>query len=184
MDRVREQNRLRKQRQREREKLALLGSESYSHNMSRDNHATEVEEEVEIEVEEDITTATACKVDADYITFFNTNIHQIIPHEHQILKTYIENGLTAEVITLALQEAVEADARDMRYIKTVLDRWLQQGLKTVEEVKADKRQFKGKQKKKVNNHANSNGKHSTFNNYEQRTYDFKELEKKLLGWDG
>ena len=24
---------------------------------------------------------------------------------------------------------------------------------------------------------------STFNNYEQRPYDFDELEKKLLGWD-
>ncbi|MDP4174169.1 MAG: phage replisome organizer N-terminal domain-containing protein [Bacteroidota bacterium] len=177
MERVREQNRLRKQKQREREKFAQLGTERDSHMMSRDNHATE--EEGEIEVEEDFTTATAYKPDSDYINFFNTNIHKITQHELQILKNYVEDGLAPEVITLALQEAVEADAKDMRYIRTVLDRWLQHGLKTIGAVEADKVKFKGKK----NQQPKPQSKPSTFNNFEQRTYDFKVLEKKLLGYE-
>lgn len=51
MEKIREQNRLRKQRQREREKLAL----SDSHVTSRDSHATDIdidiEEDIDIEVE-------------------------------------------------------------------------------------------------------------------------------------
>lgn len=178
MDRVREQNRLRKQRQREREKQGLIGSGSDSHNMSRDIHA--IEEEVEEDIEEDITTATARKISSDYISFFNRNIHPITPHELQLLQSYLSDRMTPEVITLALQEAVEADAKDMRYIRTVLDRWLQHGLKTVEAVETDKRRFKGKQKKQQ---VKTQAKPSTFNNFEQRTYNFDELEKKLLGYE-
>lgn len=43
------------------------------------------------------------------------------------------------------------------------------------QIQKDKRQH---QQKKYNN-----GKSSTFNNYEQRTYDFDDLERKLLGWE-
>jgi hypothetical protein len=34
--------------------------------------------------------------------------------------------------------------------------------------------------KGAQNNKNTN---DTFNNYEQRTYDYNDLEKKLLGWD-
>lgn len=49
MDRIREQNRIRKQRQREREKNLLQDS----HVMSRDSHATDIEEEKEEEKEKE-----------------------------------------------------------------------------------------------------------------------------------
>ncbi|AKA71944.1 hypothetical protein [Clostridium scatologenes] len=50
-----------------------------------------------------------------------------------------------------------------------------------EELKA-KNQEKQQQKKKEYKKSNSNEKFSTFNNFEQRTYDFEDLEKKLLSW--
>jgi hypothetical protein len=38
-------------------------------------------------------------------------------------------------------------------------------------------------KKTNNNSTKSSGKKDNFNNFEQRQYDFDDLEKKLLGWD-
>lgn len=182
MDRVREQTRQRVANHRAKQKELAAGKDETLGNKNVTlRNALEVEEEGDIEVEEDITTtATILKANADYLKFFNTNIHEATPHELQVLKGYLEDGMTAEVITLALQEAVEADAKDMRYIRTILDRWLQHGLKTIEAVGADKRKFKGKQKKKQ---VKPQEKVSTFNNFEQRTYNFPELEKKLLGWE-
>lgn len=59
MDKVREQNRIRKQRQRERQRQALLGCHENvtrdSHVTVTENHATEIDKEKEIEKEKDIT---------------------------------------------------------------------------------------------------------------------------------
>jgi predicted phage replisome organizer len=144
-------------------------------------NALEVEEEVEVDKEEDITTTATRKTDADYIKFFNNNMgHLMTPHEYQLLKSYIEDGMSPEVITLALEEAVEADARDIRYIRTILNRWLEHGLKTIESVEADKRNFKDKQKKKQTPvQVKTAGKANNFNNFEQRRFD-KSVEEQLL----
>ena len=56
MDRIREQNRLRKQRQRENEKLIACASQPTSrdsHAMSRDSHATDIEEDKDKDKERD-----------------------------------------------------------------------------------------------------------------------------------
>ncbi|WP_053075348.1 phage replisome organizer N-terminal domain-containing protein [Clostridium carboxidivorans] len=201
MDKIREQNRLRKQRQRSKIKELQApaqgescGTENTnhvtsqkSHDMSRDSHDIEVEGEVDKEVD-NTTTATTGNEPVDnvdnFIDFFNNNFgHLMTPFEFQILQSYIEDGMQSAVITLALQEAVEKDAREISYIKAILNRWLEHGLKTVEAVMADKRDFKNKKKKKEPNRQQfSSKKESTFNNFEQRSYDYDDLEKKLLGW--
>lgn len=68
---------------------------------------------------------------------------------------------------------------EFKYIDGILSSWFKEGLLTVEDIAK-------KDVKKVNVKRNNNFRtntNSTFNNFEQRTYNFDELEKKLLGWE-
>lgn len=127
---------------------------------------------------------------SNYVDFFNNNFgHLITQFEMELLESYVEDGMEPEVITLALQEAVESNKRDIRYAKAVLNRWKDNQLNTVQAVMADKKGFELKKNQKNKNKSpgrsvpNYAKKDSTFNNFKQRSYDFKDLEKKLLGWD-
>lgn len=117
-------------------------------------------------------------IDVDFIPFFNNNFHLITPYEFEILKSYESDGISSEAILLALKKAVDANVRDIRYVKKVLDNWLNNNIFTVEAVQAADEEFKRK-----NSNSSKAKKEGNFNNFEQRTYDFESLERKLLGWD-
>ena len=117
-------------------------------------------------------------MDADYINFFNSNFHLISVYEKETLDSYHQDGITNEAITLALRKAIEADVRNIKYVKKILDNWLAHNIKTVEDVKAADEEFKRK-----NTSSKQKKKEGNFNNFEQRSYDFESLERKLLGWD-
>jgi DnaD/phage-associated family protein len=70
---------------------------------------------------------------------------------------------------------------DFKYIDGILTSWNKDNIKTVEDV--DKNNNKKVYRKNNSNYKNNNSSNSTFNNFEQRDYDFEDLEKKLLGWD-
>ncbi|KGN03184.1 DNA replication protein DnaD [Clostridium novyi A str. 4570] len=71
---------------------------------------------------------------------------------------------------------------EFKYIDGILNNWFKNDLRTIEDIeKKDK--LKGNFKKKNYYGNNNNTSTDSFNNYEQRSYDFSELEKKLLGWD-
>ncbi|WPC41885.1 DnaD domain protein [Clostridium sp. JS66] len=69
---------------------------------------------------------------------------------------------------------------DFKYIDGILTSWNKDNIKTVDDVnkKNTKRIYHKNNPTYKNNSSNS-----TFNNFEQRNYDFEDLEKKLLGWD-
>ncbi|WP_343763186.1 DnaD domain protein [Clostridium oceanicum] len=69
---------------------------------------------------------------------------------------------------------------DFRYIDGILTNWYKNGLNSLEKIAVkDKKKSYSKNK----NYYNKQAKVDNFNNFDQRDYDFKELEKKLLGWD-
>ncbi|RXM77912.1 DnaD domain protein, partial [Clostridium tetani] len=129
----------------------------------------------------------------NYIEFFNSNFHLINSYEINILNSFVKDGLSEEVILLALKKAVENNVRTIKYVKSILQNWLENNIKTVEGVKAEEERFKRDiehKKAKGNVERKDNGaKVDSFNGYQQRTYDgsdggmtFDDLEKKLLGW--
>lgn len=77
----------------------------------------------------------------NYVSFFENNFHMITPHELQILESYEDDGIEPAAIVLALQEAVENSARDIRYVSKILNAWLEKGIKTVDQVMVDKAEF-------------------------------------------
>lgn len=47
----------------------------------------------------------------------------------------------------------------------------------------DKRKYFNEENKKIKSNEKNKVKDLKFNNFEQRNYDYDDLEKKLLGWD-
>lgn len=74
------------------------------------------------------------------------------------------NNFTFEWTKEALEIATTNGARNLKYVRSILNNWKSKG-----------KDYKPKQYKK-------DEKVDSFNNYDHREYDFNELEKKLLGW--
>ncbi|ADK16209.1 hypothetical protein WX45_01760 [Clostridium ljungdahlii DSM 13528] len=207
MDKVREQTRKRVAKHRAKKKELEEGKNENEENKNEDN-VTEKKDNVNVtlpngidiegEVDIDNTTTTPTTIEnvpvdnvhnvdnSDYMEFFNNNFgHLITPFETEVLESYVKDGMEPAAIKLALQEAVEANVRDIRYVKKVLNRWLNNQLKTVKAVIADKKSFKYSRKQKLEKRYDNSSKKSTFN-FKGRGYssqEIKDIEKKLLGWE-
>lgn len=86
----------------------------------------------------------------------NTNIYEIFekelgrtisPSELAVIADFTEN-YSAEIIVLALKEAVFNGARNLRYIDSILKNWNSQGLKTKEDVEKYQRKYKVEKERK------------------------------------
>lgn len=68
------------------------------------------------------------------INFYMENINPLITaHEVELLKSY-SNDLSEDLIIYAIQDAIEHKAMNMKYIKSILDRYIRQNIKTVEQI--------------------------------------------------
>jgi len=107
---------------------------------------------------------------------FANNIHPPTPIEAQKLTDWL-NYVEAEIVVLAIEEAVKANKRTLNYVEAILKNWEKQGLKTKEDVEAYLRDWQdGKNNKTLKDVAPKN----YFNSYSQRKYDVDELERRLL----
>ena len=78
---------------------------------------------------------------------------------------------------MAIHEAVNYNAKTIKYITQILNSWISKGINTVEQVIAYQNQWSNKKTKDQIYNMRSGG----FCDYEQRSYDFDALEKQLLG---
>ncbi|MCM8711568.1 DnaD domain protein [Clostridium sp. SYSU_GA19001] len=102
------------------------------------------------------------------------------PQEDMLDKWVNVYKFPLEVIYKAIDICFERiNKAEFKYIDGILSSWFKEGLFTLEDI-AKKDVKKANTKKNNNFRPNPN---STFNNFEQRTYNFDELEKKLLGWE-
>jgi predicted phage replisome organizer len=195
MNQKRVQDRERKQKQRAKEKVLSGASENEA--VEEENMSSDMSQKNECDKQRDSSYSSSTSIskssniislgdiknNKSYIDFFNNNFHKITDYEREILVNYEYKGMNEKVITLALKEAVEENARSLKYVRKILDRWLNSKVLTVEEVVLDKAEF-GESKKGANStHIKAKDKIDNFNNFEQRSYDFDYLEKRLLGWD-
>lgn len=98
------------------------------------------------------------------------------PLEMLITKWLYTYSFPLEVIYKASDICFERlNKPDFKYIDGILSSWYKDNIKTLEDIAL-------KDKKRPVN-KKPQGKQGNFTNYNQRTYDFDDLEKKLLGWD-
>ena len=120
MEKVREQNRLRKQRQREREKLLL----EESHDMSRDSHAID-------------KNKNKNRIDK-IIRIFNEEIGLATQNTVITLESYLDD-LSDEMIIEAIKRASSYNKRSLKYIEGILKNWINNGYKTLGDIKDNKK---------------------------------------------
>lgn len=69
------------------------------------------------------------------INFYMENINPLItPHEVEMINDYC-NNLSEDLIIYAMKDAIEHKATNLKYIKSILDRYIKQNIKTVEQLK-------------------------------------------------
>jgi DnaD/phage-associated family protein len=112
----------------------------------------------------------------DVIKIFEENIHPITPLEYEKILEFTKH-VSYEVIIMAIEEAVNYNAKTIKYITEILSSWMSHGIKTGDEVKIHQKKWASKRKSNINPNVKKGG----FCDYEQRTYDFDDLEKRLLG---
>lgn len=101
------------------------------------------------------------------------------PQEEMLNKWINTYNFSLEVIYKACDVCFQRiNKADFKYIDGILNSWNKEGLKTLNDIaQKDTKKITKKPTPKFKTKLDS------FNNYEQREYDFEELEKKLLGWD-
>lgn len=100
------------------------------------------------------------------LAFFEENIHHAGKAEREKLRMW-SGVIDCDVIIMAVEKALKYNARSINYVNKILRNWSKKGLKTVSDVKRQNNMWE-----------NSGGEHQG----ECVRYDFKELERKLLGW--
>lgn len=122
MEKVREQNRLRKQRQREREKLLL----EESHDMSRDSHAIDKNK-----------NKNKNRIDK-IIRIYDEEIGLATQNTVITLESYLDD-LSDEMIIEAIKRASSYNKRSLKYIEGILKNWINNGYKTLGDIKDSKK---------------------------------------------
>ena len=80
------------------------------------------------------------------INCFENNIHPITQIEFETILDY-QNDFEDEAIILAITEAVTAGARNMKYLKGILNNWHSLGLHTKTDVEAHQRDWMDKKQR-------------------------------------
>ncbi|MFV3010971.1 DnaD domain protein [Clostridium botulinum] len=114
----------------------------------------------------------------DVIAVFENNIHKMAPIERKKIIGW-SNKFSYDVIVMAIEEAIFNNIKNIGYIEKILDTWFSKGLTSIEDIKSYKARWEEK-KKKTKSKENTVDR---WNDFEQREYDFEELERKLLGWE-
>jgi len=104
---------------------------------------------------------------------------------HKLLKLYSRELIIKAIHAMTLR----ADNPNLNYVINTLKDWKSRGLVTAKNSDEAILEFDNNKVKKINKskvvkgNNNYNTKKCAFNDYEQREYDFDELEKKLMGWE-
>lgn len=141
LEKIREQNRLRKQKQREKEKKLLNKPES--HVKSRDSHATDIDKE--LEEDKEIDKDDVFKISINYIMDNLSN--NLTPNQMELIEYSIDDiGEQAdEVVKIAVDYTKEKGSH-VGYLIQVLNNWAKENVKTKEDAQnkvKPKQQVKG-----------------------------------------
>ncbi|SFB47105.1 DnaD domain protein [Clostridium frigidicarnis] len=112
------------------------------------------------------------------LSYLGLKDSEIMKPQQDILNKWVKEwGFPVEVIEKAAKICFERLNRaDFKYMDGILSSWNKEGIKTLNDVLTKNNKSKFTKTTPKNQKGN-------FNNFEQRTYDFDSLERKLLGWD-
>ncbi len=140
---------------------------------------------------EEEETIRKMEIDNTILNIYKDCISKNISNRELIILKELQHKVGKEILNKAIIISTIKNGKNLGYIKAVLDDWSQKGLKNLEQVNiylanwlATNKKAKENRIKQINKKAtnkNYEQKESIFNNFPQRTYDFEDLENKLLG---
>lgn len=80
--------------------------------------------------------------------FYRSNIGDITPYIEKMLKSF-SNDLNQDILLYALEISVEANQKNIRYIKAILNNWKKANIRTLEEAKKESQKKKDSNKKLI-----------------------------------
>jgi DnaD/phage-associated family protein len=120
------------------------------------------------------------------LTYLGLKNGDVMKPQEELLEKWLNTfNFSLEIIYKACDICFERLNRaDFKYIDGILNSWFKDNIKTLQDIEV-------KDKKKINfkpiiNEIPSNSTKKSkgkFHSYDQRSYDFEDLERKLLGWD-
>lgn len=115
------------------------------------------------------------------LSYLGIQSNDIMKPQEQLLTKWIDTfKFSLDVIYYACDICFQRINRcDFKYIDGILGSWFKDGLTNIEDIEKHNKKSKNTFKKQQP----SNTVKGSFGNYEQRNYNFDDLEKKLLGWD-
>lgn len=135
--------RKRRQRERERELLQFKDVTDSQKNvtLSQVGHIeSEIESEIELEIESDDVGKNSLQSLSD---FFSNNFHPISQRELEQLREFV-NDSSYEMVRLALEIAVDNNARTIKYVRSIIVNWENNNIKTPENYHAFEAEHKRK----------------------------------------
>lgn len=89
------------------------------------------------------------EVSKDIFSIFESELGRTLSAmECEIIKGWLNDNISPEILTEALKEAVYNDAKSLKYIDRILYSWKQKGIKTKEDVIKDKINYRNSKKNK------------------------------------
>lgn len=74
-----------------------------------------------------------------FVTYVEGNLRGMTPGNWEALRSYMEDGMTTELVMRAVDEAAAQGKRSWAYVRSILDRWLREGVTHVEQVDEERR---------------------------------------------
>ncbi|HBG0342118.1 TPA: DnaD domain protein, partial [Clostridioides difficile] len=143
----------------------------------------------DFKVNNDITTIVineqSNKDKTTYIKkYFEKYIGVITPNNFIELMSYLDDGMEADVIIRAIDEAISNGVKNYKYVKTILNNWIEAGVKTNLELTEYQNEFerkkKSKQEKKQSNNKAVNTHNVNKNKFANFNQTFTQYEEKEL----
>jgi DNA replication protein len=76
---------------------------------------------------------------SDIFSVFEKEFGRVLsPTEYDIINRWLENDISEELIKEALKEAILSGVRNMKYIDSIIFRWVKEGYKKTEDIKRKK----------------------------------------------
>lgn len=145
----------------------------------------------EINLEEEETTQEV-KSNINILDTYKDCISKDVSNKELEILNELQHKVGKEILNKAIIIANMKNGKNLGYINAVLDDWRQKGLDNLDKIniylsnwlltnkKAKENRTKQTSKKAENK--NYEKKESVFNNFPQRSYDYEDLENKLLGY--
>lgn len=77
----------------------------------------------------------------EIIDFYNQNVGMLTPYGMELFQDFLKE-MNFDVIIYAMKLSVEADKRNIKYIKAILNNWSKAGIKNLNEAQKENQKFK------------------------------------------